>query len=133
SAPPGVAVGSQQMVNLTATYAYTLASLTRNHARNDTTIVGAATVAGLNLLKSVDKASAKTGDVLVYTIRFSNQSHDPLSNVRLNDITPAYTVFVTATCGLPLPNGITQCRLTQQPAAGVFGNIEWTLDGQLQP
>ena len=133
SSPPGVAVGTQQMVNLSATYTYTLASLTRNQARNDTTIVGNSTVAGLNLLKSVDKASAKTGDVLVYTIRFANQSKDVLANVRLNDITPVYTVFVSATCGSPLPNGITQCRLTQQPAAGVFGNIEWTLDGPLQP
>ena len=76
---------------------------------------------------------AKTGDVLVYTIRFSNQSKDVLANVRLNDITPAYTVFASAACGSPLPNGITQCRLTQQPAAGAFGNVEWTLDGQLQP
>lgn len=133
SSPPGGAPGTQQATTLSATYAYTQASLSRALTRSDTTLLGPDTAAGLRLFKSVDKASAKTGDVLTYTITFTNQSKDVLTNLRLNDVTPIYTVFASAACGAPLPTGITQCTLSHQPAAGVFGNIEWTLTGALQP
>jgi len=98
----------------------------------DLTIVGTGTTAGLKLTKTVDKAAAQPGANLTYTLTFTNDSTDVLSNLKINDATPAYTTFVSASCGSPLPANLTACSFTA-PAVGVTGNIQWTFTGTLNP
>ncbi len=79
----------------------------------------------------MDLATARPGDYLVYTITYVNPGGQPLSNIVINDATPAWTVFDSATCASP-GFGITGCSLTQ-PAAGATGPVSWALAGTLSP
>jgi uncharacterized repeat protein (TIGR01451 family) len=99
---------------------------------NDLTTVGTGTNAGLQLEKAVDKTSALPGANLTYTITFTNDSTSPISNLKVNDSTPAYTTFVSAACGSPLPANLTGCSITA-PTSGQIGNIQWTFTGTLAP
>ena len=66
-------------------------------------------------------------------IIYSNNGADPLATIVINDATPAFTTFVSAVCGAPLPANITACSATTQPAVGTAGAIVWTLTGSLAP
>jgi uncharacterized repeat protein (TIGR01451 family) len=133
--PASAATGAQNQVTLTAAFAYTNASpsLSLSQTRTDLTTVGTATSAGLKLVKSVDKTSASPGDVITYTIIYSNNSTSPLSNVKVNDATPSFTTYQSATCVGPLPSNLTACAVTTVPSVGSPGAIEWTLTGTLAP
>ena len=87
--------------------------------------------AGLTLVKSVDKATALPGDTINYTVTYTNNSSDVLSNVIIFDTTPAFTVFVSAGNG-PLPANLTGVTITN-PAVGTAGPIRWTFSGTLAP
>lgn len=132
AAPPNAGTGSQHTAALTASFTYSTVSLSSSQNRNDVTLVGPASDAGLKLTKTVDKTSAKTGDVLTYTIRLENQSSAALGNLKVNDSTPAYTVFQSAACGT-LGSGITACSVTTQPGVGGTGAVAWQLTGTLAP
>ena len=75
---------------------------------------------GLVLTKSVDRATALPGEVLTYTITYTNLSNAPLTSIAITDATPAYTVFEDATCGAP-GAGLAACGVSTQPAAGANG------------
>ena len=131
--PPTIPPGPTNLVTVTATFDYTNASpaLTTTATHTDLTTVG--NPDGLALTKAVDKSSAKPGELLTYTITYANTSSATLSMIKVNDVTPAYTTFSSATCILPLPMNITTCNATTAPAAGAAGGIEWTLTGTLAP
>ena len=111
--------------------------------RTDTTTVGTAAGAGLALQKTVRNVTAsgsagtnnaaKSGDTLEYTITYTNNSADPLAIIAVADTTPAFTTFVSAGCGAPLPPNITACAAGTQPGVGGTGAMSWTLTGTLAP
>ncbi len=132
SIPAAAPYDAHSTVTLSASFSYANSAVTAAETRNDITIVGNATAAGLRLAKTVDKATAKSGDVITYTVSYDNRSSSTLSTLKIYDTTPAYTVFNSAACGA-LPTGMTACTLTTQPAAGVAGPIQWSFTGQLLP
>lgn len=132
--PSGAPLNSSDAAVITASFSYTNASpaLTATYTVKDLTTVGTATNSGLRLEKSVDKATALPGANLTYTLTFTNDSTDVISNLKINDSTPSYTTFVSAACGSPLPSNLTSCSVTA-PSAGQTGNLQWTFTGTLNP
>jgi uncharacterized repeat protein (TIGR01451 family) len=102
--------------------------------------VGGAGGTGLALAKSVRNVTlgggagtsntARPNDVLEYTVTYTNNSATTVSTIVVNDATPAFTTFLTATCG-PLPPGISACVASTQPAVNGTGALAWTLTGSL--
>jgi len=131
SAPAGAPAGALETVTLTASFTYTgaLPVLAGSDAHADVTTIALAN--GLVLTKSVNLATARPGDLLVYTISYTNPGGQPLSNIVISDTTPTWTVFDSATCASP-GFGITGCALTQ-PASGASGPVSWVLAGALAP
>jgi len=129
-APAGAADGAKQALTLTAHFVYANSALSRDQQRNDVTTVGTATAAGLQLVKAVDRAAAKSGDLITYTITFANLSSDVLAALKIADATPAYTVFESASCGT-MPSAQLTCSVTAQPAQGASGRVEWSFGGTL--
>jgi len=131
---PGTPLGAKNSITVTANFTYTNASpaLSASYTHSDMTTVGNSSSAGLDLTKKVDKATAKSGDTLNYTVTFVNDSPGSLSNIVLNDSTPAYTTFTSAACPSTLPGGLT-CTITTQPSVGGAGSIRWTFTGALLP
>jgi len=132
--PPGTPFNSTDNSIITANFSYTNANpaLTASYTVRDLSTVGTPANAGLRLEKSVDKATALPGATLTYAITFINDSSSPLSTLKINDSTPAYTTFVSAACGSPLPNNLSACTITA-PTAGQTGSIQWTFTGTLGP
>jgi len=132
--PVGAQFNSTDATIITANFSYANANpvLSASYTVNDLTTVGTGTNAGLQLEKAVDKTSALPGANLTYTITFTNDSTSPISNLKVNDSTPAYTTFVSAACGSPLPANLTGCSITA-PTSGQIGNIQWTFTGTLAP
>ena len=59
-----------------------------------------------------------------------------INNLFINDATPAYTSFVSATCPTSLPTGISACTTpsnasSSAPAVGGVGAIKWVFTGTL--
>ena len=127
--------GAQNQVTLTASFSYSNASpaLASTHTRSDLTTVGAPGSAGLTLIKSVDKATALPGEVLTYTIVYTNNSSGALSTLRISDGTPAFTTFASAACIGALPANLSSCSVSSAPAAGATGSIDWSFVGTLAP
>ena len=132
--PVGTALGLQANTTIQALFNYTNASpaLSSTLSVIDTTTVGAVS-AGLVLTKAVDKATAQPNDTLTYTLTYQNNSNVAIASIVINDATPAYTTFLSATCVLPLPTAITACTALPIPAVGGVGLIKWTLTGTLSP
>jgi uncharacterized repeat protein (TIGR01451 family) len=132
--PQGAPFNATDNTAITTSFAYTNANpaLSASYILNDLTTVGTGTNAGLRLEKTVDKATALPGANLTYTVTFTNDSTSPISNLKINDSTPAYTTFVSAACGSPLPNSLTGCAITS-PSVGQTGAIQWTFTGTLGP
>jgi uncharacterized repeat protein (TIGR01451 family) len=132
--PTGTALGLQSISSVQAVFTYTNASplLTNTLSVIDTTTVGMVS-AGLVLTKAVDKASALAGDTVTYTLTYQNNSNEPITTIVINDATPAYTNFFSASCVTPLPSAISTCTVTSSPALGAKGTVKWTLTGTLSP
>jgi|GEM_PF-1005675 len=109
----------------------TIVPLSLTLTRTDLTVISEASSAGLKLVKTVDKAQARPGDTLVYSIVFTNMASGPMQQIVLTDMTPAFTRFVSASAG-SLPAGFTLDTLTQ-PAAGGTGALRWTFSGPFPP
>ncbi len=129
--PAGAPTGASEQATLTASFTYANAApaLSSGEQLQDVTTVTLAS--GLVLTKTVDVASARPGDYLVYTISYENPGTGTLSNLVIRDATPAWTVFDSATCATAA-DGITGCAL-MQPAVGANGTVTWTLAGALAP
>ena len=136
SVPAGAAIGISDITTVDAYF--TSGTLASELSVFDTTTVGAIS-AGLVLTKAVDKATARGGDTVIYTLTYQNNSNAPLASIVINDATPSYTTFVSASCVVPplplpaLPAAITACTITTAPAVGAVGTIKWTLTGTLSP
>ena len=98
-------------------------------SRSDLTTVAANQ--GLVLSKTVDKATAQSGDILLYTITYRNTGADALTNLVVNDATPAYTRFVSAADGTRA-TGLSGVTIAN-PAVGAKGAVSWTFAGSLNP
>jgi uncharacterized repeat protein (TIGR01451 family) len=129
-APANAPVNAQYAQTLTASFTWANAGFSASQSRSDLTVAGRAGEAGLKLSKSVDKAAAQPGETVTYTIRYDNLSAGALANLKIHDATPAYTVFAAAQCGAT-PAGAT-CQVSQQPAIGVAGGLEWGFTGILE-
>ena len=139
--PAGAPNGAQDLITVTAAFTPSVGA-PQNYTRTDVTTVGTAATLGLTLSKDVRNVttggafgfsnSALPGEMLEYRITYTNVGTSPLSNVIVNDATPTYTTFVSATCGALVPN-ITLCNVTTQPAIGGSGSLVWTLTGSLAP
>lgn len=124
------AYNEEYPVTIAAAYAWSGSALSESFSRNDLTMIGTANGAGLVLNKVVDKATAASGATLTYTITYSNQGSGPLSQIRIYDATPAYTVHTSAACGT-LGSGLSGCTVTTQPAVSGTGALLWTFTGSL--
>jgi uncharacterized repeat protein (TIGR01451 family) len=130
--PAGAPASAAELVTLGATMAYANASpplVTTVQLDDRTTVIDAGS---LQLVKTVDLATAAPGDVLTYTITYTNLGPEPLSAIVIQDATPAHTVFDAAGCAA-LGAGLTGCNVTTAPAIGGSGSVAWTLDGSLAP
>jgi uncharacterized repeat protein (TIGR01451 family) len=129
SVPPNAASGVQDLVTLTATFT-AAGGATGAFTATDLTTVGLPS--GLVLEKSVDKAAAEPGEVLVYTITYRNDGAAPITQLVIADATPAYTTFVAGSAGCgALPPALTAC--TPAPPPDPTGSVTWTFGGALAP
>lgn len=128
--PEGAADGTRWAATLTAHFVYANSALVRDATRGDVTTIGPATAAGLRLVKTVDRSSASSGDLITYTITYTNLSSEALASLSISDVTPAYTVFQSASCGTA-PNAQLTCAIAAQPAANATSRIEWRFTGTL--
>jgi uncharacterized repeat protein (TIGR01451 family) len=131
-APAGAPSGARSQATLSVSYSYVNAApaLASSASVTDLTTVSAGS--GLVILKSVNAVTARPGDVLTYTITYSNNGPAPLSGIVIHDATPAFTVFESASCAT-LGAGLTACVVSSQPSAGAAGPLVWTLSGSLAP
>lgn len=132
TAPVNAPFNAQYTYALNASFSLANSAIVWTSGRSDLTIVGRNSDSGLRLVKSVDRSTARSGDVITYTIQYENQSAESLGNLRINDATPVYTTFGAAGCGTQ-PAGISACVVSQQPAGGASGSVAWTLSGTLAP
>ncbi|MEO7401059.1 MAG: SdrD B-like domain-containing protein [Polaromonas sp.] len=141
--PAGAATGAVNTVTLTAAFTYTGANpaLSATLTAVDVTTVGQPGALALGKLvnnvtqggAAATAVNAKPGDTLQYTLTATNNGSQPLSTLQINDATPAFTTFLSASCPAVLPSGITACATSTQPAVGAQGGIQWTLTGVLAP
>lgn len=131
--PAAAPNNAQNALTLTANVSsiFSGAAVSFSYTRHDTTTVGQATSAGLTLVKSVSTATALPGANIVYSVVYTNNSSAALSSVIINDSTPAYTLFQSASCGT-LPLNFSGCNITS-PAIGAAGSIIYTFVGTLAP
>jgi uncharacterized repeat protein (TIGR01451 family) len=132
--PAHAPYNAQHLLHLSASFQHAQASqpMDLTLTRQDLTVVGQPNDGALRLSKSADKAVAGPGDTLIYTITYSNAGSEPLTQLRIFDAPPPYTVFASAACAV-LAEGVTACRLAAQPAVGAKGRIEWVIEGGVRP
>jgi uncharacterized repeat protein (TIGR01451 family) len=154
--PADAAVGATNQAQVQADFTFSAAtpSLSATYSVEDVTRVS---TSALDLMKDVRNVTsggpfgtnneARPGDVLEYRITFTNNAAAPISNLVLNDTTPAYATFVSAGVNAPLPAALGTCVKTTpanpSPAAAVTcsaaqasgssGAISWTFTGTLAP
>ena len=112
------------------TYATMVPLLVTTLTRTDMTTV--IFYEGLRLMEAVNTAGAIPGDTLTYTMTYTNPTIDVLNNIVIHNATPAYTTFVSVSCG-PLGVGLSGCSVTTAPPVAGQGAIAWTLTGSLAP
>jgi uncharacterized repeat protein (TIGR01451 family) len=142
--PAAAPMNAQNVITLSANFVYigSSAPLPNLQKRVDLTIVGAKG-GQLQVLKQVRNVTlslpfstnnaAQPGHTLQYQVSLSNVGSGPLSNLTVDDSTPAYTNFVSAACPITLPAGLTSCSVTVLPLVGGLGSIQWTFTGTLNP
>lgn len=105
--------------------------ITEQLSNRDVVAVSARYQGLLELVKAVDKTTAKPGEVLSYSIVYRNNGSQPLSNLEIFDHTPAFTVFLTSDCNTNLGGGLSSC-VSAAPAVNAAGEIHWDFTGELQ-
>jgi uncharacterized repeat protein (TIGR01451 family) len=140
--PANAPVAAQDVITVTASFTPMMGPIV-TYSRVDITTVGTAGGSGLALAKQVQNITlggalgtsntARPSDVLRYVITYTNASSTLLTNIVINDVTPAFTRFASAGCNMPFPTSITACMLSIQPAVNTTGAIQWTLTGTLMP
>ncbi|TYP93828.1 conserved repeat domain-containing protein [Fodinibius salinus] len=119
-------------LNASFTLANTSPVVQQTASRNDVINVTESN-SGLSLSKSVDKSQALPGELITYTITYSNNGTQPINSLEVTDNVPAYTTYSSSNCNPgSLPNNLTGCNTTS-PGVGNTGTITWTFSGSLQP
>ncbi len=143
--PANAPLNAQNRVLLSATFGYSNASpaLAATATRTDTTTVSASGAVLLSKLVSNltqgtaagTSNNAVPGDTLQYQLTVSNPGSTPISQLTINDSTPAFTRFVSAACPATasLPATLSACTVSRQPAVGAQGALLWTFTGSLAP
>jgi len=137
--PAGAAQGASNYVPVQALFAYVGSSLSDAvYTRQDVTTVGSS---ALLLRKEVRNVStpttpawktsntAKPGEILEYRITYTNNGPDPITNLQINDATPAFTTFVSGLCEIAVPAtpvSLGVCTLTLMPPPQQAGALKWT-------
>ncbi|OQX38256.1 MAG: hypothetical protein B0D91_04625 [Oceanospirillales bacterium LUC14_002_19_P2] len=76
---------------------------------------------------------AEPGDILQYTIHFTNAGTTPISHVEISDDMPAFTALSeTLRCPSVLPREM-QCSPARSYNAGYIGQVAWKFGGELRP
>lgn len=132
AAPAGAGAGNREQLTLSASFAYVGAAPALNALVSLADLTTVIASGGLAISKSVDLANARPGDVLTYTISYTNLGNAPLTSIVIDDATPPWTVFVSGNC-VGLGTGLTGCALTTAPAVNATGPVRWTLSGALAP
>ena len=91
--PVNAPTNAQDARKLTATMAYTNASPALQSTVAGCDLPPSAPRRASRSSKAVDKASAKPGDTLTYTITYTNTTTAALGNLIVFDSTPAYSTF----------------------------------------
>ena len=125
--------GAQDVIAVTASFNYTtsVGSFTEILTHTDTTTVASSSSAGLQLVKAVDKTSALPNEILTYTITYTNTGTGPITNVVINDSTPAFTVYVGLSAGCPALITRTACTVPTEPANNGTGSVTWNITGSV--
>ena len=141
--PAGAAMGAQNTVTLSALFSYTGATPALSRVLSATDVTTVDEPGALALIKRVSNltqggsggltVNAKPGETLQYLLTAINNGSEPLSLLVINDATPAFTTFYSAACPATLTSGLTACSLTQRPAVGAAGSVQWTFTGSLSP
>ncbi|WP_167481236.1 beta strand repeat-containing protein [Acidovorax cavernicola] len=147
--------GASNKAKVQADFTYTNASpsLSGSFALDDTTTVSNVALELKKEVRNVTQSGsfginnqAKSGETLEYRISYTNNGAAPISSMVVNDTTPGYTTFVSATTGTT-PATLTGCTkrtpanaspaptvacTAAQPAGGT-GAIGWTFVGTIAP
>jgi uncharacterized repeat protein (TIGR01451 family) len=149
--PATAQVGHRNEASVQAALSLSNASpaLSASYSVNDVTLVDNVS---LNLFKEVRNVTqngafgannqAKSGDVLEYRITYTNMTPAVLTNLTVNDTTPAFTSFVSSLAG-STPATLTACTKTTpanpgsavacstSQSAGGTGAVVWRFTGSL--
>ena len=60
-----------------------------------------------------------------------NTGQDILNSIIINDYTPNFTNFVSASCPNNLPSNISSCNIEESPNIGEKGSVKWKFVGNL--
>jgi uncharacterized repeat protein (TIGR01451 family) len=143
--PAGAPANAANTVSLTASFSYVGSAAPAPATAvvvDTTTVTGPGTIALVKQVANLTQGSgygasnnALPGNTLQYQITLTNQGSVPVSNVTVNDATPAYTGFVSAACPSTsgLPANFSACAVTTHPAAGAQGALAWSFTGTLAP
>ena len=155
--PSGAPLGATNLVPVKASFAYTGASsvLPSIYTRQDLTTVSNSAVDLIKRVRNVtlDGAgapnwqvsnAAKAGETLEYQIIYTNNGTSSINTLVVNDATPPYTKFVSASTG-SFPLNLSACNKTTPTSPtlaipcssldtpGGTGGIEWRFTGSLAP
>jgi len=128
--PANATQGAFNVVTISSSFVYDVLTptVTEVLTRTDTTTVAVGGTSTLSLHKAVDKTVALPGETITYTITYSNNGTEIISNIVINDSVPAFTHSPVASCVLPLPANLTLCTATIS-----LPEIQWTMTGSLAP
>lgn len=132
--PQGASNGDSSTITLSASFSLANTSPVIQQTASRTDLVNVTdTNSGLSLGKSVDKSQALPGELITYTITYSNNGTQAINSLEVTDNVPAYTTYSSSNCNTgSLPNNLTGCSTTA-PNVGDTGTVTWTFSGSLQP
>ncbi len=126
--PSHDAEGAVHTFAIDANWSYTGTAETVLKNVSDTILVSG-DEARLQILKSVDKSLARPGEVLTYTLILQNLGSGPITEIRVEDQTPTFSVFLDSS-EVSIPTGLIISETTT-PATGQSGPISWSFTGEL--
>lgn len=153
--PATAPLGSSNKATIRADFSYTNAnpSLSGSFTLDDLTTVSGVALELKKEVRNITQSGtfgvnnqAKSGETLEYRITYTNNGDAPIRSMVVNDMTPGYTTFVSATTGTT-PASLTGCVkntpanappvgavacTTVQPAGGT-GAIDWRFTGTVEP
>ena len=153
--PANAPMGANNKVVVQADFSYTNAAptLSATYTLEDITTVSAVALELKKEVRNVTQGAAfgvnnqaRSGETLEYRITYTNNGPAPISGMSVNDTTPAYTSFVSASAGTT-PTTLTACVkntpanalpapavacANAQPAGGT-GPIDWRFTGSIAP